>query len=41
MGHLWNHKLNENLIADNGGMNGRFADCYPDGGVWKAHNCPQ
>jgi hypothetical protein len=41
MGHLWNHKLNENLIEDGAGMNGRFADCYPDGGVWKAHNCPQ
>jgi hypothetical protein len=41
MGHLWNHDLNENLIADSGGMNGRFADCYPDAQGWKAHNCPQ
>jgi hypothetical protein len=32
MGHLWNHYANEN---------GRFADCFPDGGVWKAFNCPQ
>jgi hypothetical protein len=42
MGHLWNHLPNSNLIGDVGGtMNGRFADCYPDGGTWKAHNCPQ
>jgi hypothetical protein len=45
MGHLWNHRLNENLIADNGSMNGRFADCFPDpgsfGGPWKAFDCPQ
>jgi hypothetical protein len=42
MGHLWNHLGNSNRIPDLGGaMNGRFADCYPDGGVWKAYNCPQ
>ena len=47
MGHLWNHLPNANLIpddsggADPGSLNGRFADCYPDGGIWKAHNCPQ
>lgn len=42
MGHLWNHLPNANAIPDVGGtMNGRFADCYPDGGTWKAYNCPQ
>jgi hypothetical protein len=42
MGHLWNHIGNANREGDvNGTMNGRFADCYPDGGVWKGHNCPQ
>ncbi len=42
MGHLWNHLGNSNRVGDVGGtMNGRFADCYPDGGGWKAHNCPQ
>jgi hypothetical protein len=32
MGHLWNHYANPN---------GRYADCFPDGGVWKAFDCPQ
>ncbi len=41
MGHLWNHKLNPNLVPDTGGMNGRFADCIPDGSGWKAYTCPQ
>ena len=42
MGHLWNHLPNSNAVPDvNGTMNGRFADCYPDGGIWKAYNCPQ
>jgi hypothetical protein len=41
MGHLWNHKLNPNVVPDNGGMNGRFVDCAPDGQGWKAYNCPQ
>jgi len=42
MGHLWNHLPNANAVADvNGTMNGRFADCYPDGNTWKAYNCPQ
>ncbi len=42
MGHLWNHLPNANAISDvNGTMSGRFADCYPDGGFWKAYNCPQ
>jgi len=42
MGHLWNHLPNSNGIPDIGGMSsGRFADCYPDGGTWKAYNCPQ
>jgi hypothetical protein len=40
MGHLWNHELNPNQIADVGGNNGRFADCVPDGSGWKAFNCP-
>lgn len=40
MGHLWNHQLNENLIPDQGGNNGRFADCIPDTEGWKAFNCP-
>lgn len=40
MGHLWNHQLNPNVIPDVGGTNGRFADCTPDGGGWKAFNCP-
>jgi hypothetical protein len=37
MGHLWNHDLNENLIPDVGGNNGRFADCAPPS---KHNNCP-
>jgi hypothetical protein len=42
MGHLWNHLPNSNEVSDvNGTMSGRFADCYPDGGIWKAYNCPQ
>jgi hypothetical protein len=42
MGHLWNWTPNPNLIEDvDGTMNGRFADCHPDGSGWKAHNCPQ
>ena len=40
MGHLWNHELNPNQIADIGGNNGRFADCVPDTDGWKAFNCP-
>lgn len=40
--HLWNHLPNANLIPDvNATMNGRFADCHPDGGIWEAFNCPQ
>ena len=42
MGHLWNHLGNANAVPDvDGTMNGRFADCFPDGAVWKAYNCPQ
>jgi hypothetical protein len=42
MGHLWNWQPNANRVPDiNGSQNGRFADCFPDGGVWKAYNCPQ
>lgn len=43
MGHLWNHVANANVVPDvNGTMNGRFADCYPDGADgWKSYNCPQ
>jgi hypothetical protein len=41
MGHLWNHKLNPNQVPDSGSMNGRFADCTPDGQGWKAYTCPQ
>jgi hypothetical protein len=40
MGHLWNHQLNPNKIADLGGDNGRFADCSPDVEGWKAFDCP-
>jgi hypothetical protein len=40
MGHLWNHELNPNQIADTGGNNGRFSDCVPDGSMWKAFTCP-
>lgn len=40
MGHLWNQQLNPNQIPDEGGNNGRFADCIPDGSTWKAFNCP-
>jgi hypothetical protein len=43
MGHLWNWLGNANQIPDvDGTMNGRFADCFPDGfWGWKAYNCPQ
>jgi hypothetical protein len=41
MGHLWNWLPNANRIPDvNGMQNGRFADCFPDGGSWKDFNCP-
>jgi hypothetical protein len=41
MGHLWNWQPNANLVPDGTGMNGRFADCFPDAEGWKAYNCPQ
>ena len=43
MGHLWNWTPNANVVPDiDGTMNGRFADCFPDGfWGWKAYNCPQ
>ena len=40
MGHLWNHQLNPNQLPDEGGNNGRFADCIPDGAGYKADTCP-
>jgi hypothetical protein len=42
MGHLWNWLPNANLIPDIGttGQNGRFADCFPDGGSWGPFDCP-
>jgi hypothetical protein len=45
MGHMWNWLPNANLVPDNGGMNGRFADCFPDPSSskswWGPYNCPQ
>jgi hypothetical protein len=38
MGHLWNHDLNENLVPDVGGNNGRFSDCAPP--AKNATSCP-
>jgi hypothetical protein len=40
MGHLWNWLPNANQIPDEGGINGRFADCFPDREGWKEFNCP-
>ncbi len=40
MGHLWNWLPNANQVADIGGNNGRFADCFPDAEGWKAYDCP-
>jgi len=41
MGHFWNHQPNPNPNSLDVTSNGRFSDCYPDGGVWKGFNCPQ
>jgi len=47
MGHMWNFQGNPNLVdEDHVPMtttddNGRFADCTPDGGSYKAFSCPQ
>jgi hypothetical protein len=38
MGHLWNHDLNENMVPDLGGNNGRFSDCAPP--AKNATSCP-
>jgi hypothetical protein len=40
MGHLWNWLANPNQVPDQGGDNGRFADCFPDTDGWKEFNCP-
>jgi hypothetical protein len=46
MGHLWNHIVYDSdsgpgVVMKAGNPNGRFADCFPDGGIWKPFNCPQ
>jgi hypothetical protein len=44
MGHFWNFQGNKNLVDENHDStldNGRFADCTPDGGNYKAFTCPQ
>jgi hypothetical protein len=41
MGHVWVGIPNPNRNPHDVNNNGRFADCLPDGSIWKAFSCPQ